>query len=137
VLVLGAGVVEVLGCDDERGQEDAVARTMHAWSGAISLRCAGWESKQASNQSITFRDAWQARPETVEIDERAQQGRDLHVALVYESSDEGLETGQGGVDDHLRLQRERILGRGRRRRRQRDWRRSALYDRVCLLSEIS
>lgn len=71
MLVFRGGVIEVLGGEDEGGEKDAVAGTWHALG---HLGQAGLEAGQ--------------------VDEGAEQGRDLHVAALDEARDEGFEAGE-------------------------------------------
>lgn len=71
VLVFGRRVVEVLGGEDERGEEDAVHGAAHA-----------------------FCDGGQAALEACQVDEGGHERGDLHVAAVDEGGDELLEGGE-------------------------------------------
>lgn len=65
VLVLGGGVVEVLGGQDERSKEDAVGGALHALG-----------------------DRRKAGPETGKVDQARHQSRDLDVRALDEGCDE-------------------------------------------------
>lgn len=110
VLVLWRRVVEVFCGDDEGREEDTVASARHA------LGCGR-----------------QACPEALEVDQGAQQGGYLHVALLDENGDEGLEGRKGRVDWRDSVGEGGLGGcRGWRRERGGRWR-STLddVDRLC------
>lgn len=67
--------IEVLGSDDQHRQEDPMARRLHA-----------------------MRDLWQPSTKAVEVDEGAEKGRNLDVALVHEYCDEGFQRGGFGLE---------------------------------------
>ena len=71
VLVLGGRIVEVLGSNDERGKEDTVTSAVHALG-----------------------DTRKTRLQSVEVDKGAEQGGNLHIALLDKDGNEGLEAGK-------------------------------------------
>ena len=104
--------IQVLGRDDESSKEDTVPRAVHALC-----------------------DLGEPRLESVEVDEGAEEGRDLHVGLFDEDGDEGLERRECG----------RLVGGGREGdlggRRRRRWQcggrsRATLDDLDSLLGEV-
>lgn len=115
VLVLWRRVVEVLCCDDEGCEEDAVACAVHALC-----------------------DAREPVLQAVEVYEGAEEGGYLYVALLHEDGNERLEAGEA-ID--LELAGGVALGvchgaRGRRGGRGEGLRRAALDDVCCLLCEV-
>lgn len=87
VLVLRGRVVQVLGAEDEGGEEDAVAGAGHALG-----------------------HGRQPVPQPIEVDHGRHEGRRLDPRLFAEDGDEGLERGQARVKGDT-------LGRGGRRER--------------------
>ena len=71
VLVLGRRVVEVLGGDDEGGEEDAVTSAVHS-----------------------FGDTGQPGPQALQVDEGAEEGGNLDIGSLHQESDEGLQAGE-------------------------------------------
>lgn len=76
MLVLWALIVQVLSCADEGSEKDAVPRALHAAHDGLTIGRLG--SGQDAAQSF-------------EIDERAEECRNLNVGLGDENGDEVLE----------------------------------------------
>ena len=73
VFVLGRRIIEVLGGDDESGEEDSVSGAWH-----------------------TLGDFWKTVTKSLEVDERGEEGGDLDVGLFAYHGDERLEGRQTG-----------------------------------------
>lgn len=115
VLVLRRRVVEVLGSDDESGEEDTVTSAVHSLS-----------------------NTRKPRPQTLKVDESAEEGGNLNVRPLDQESDEGLQAREA-VD--LELARRVGLGRsdgagGRGGRRVRGLGRAALNDVSSLVGQV-